>query len=72
MSIVRSLTIATSVAGLALPMAAQTPAPSAYTRRFISVDAPVSALTHVRVIDGTGAAPREDQTVVMADRKSVV
>ena len=67
MSIVRSLTIATSVAGLALPMAAQTPAPSAYTRRFISVDAPVSALTHVRVIDGTGAAPREDQTVVMAN-----
>ena len=32
---------------------------------FISVNAPVVALTHVRVIDGTGAPPREDQTVVM-------
>ncbi len=30
-------------------------------------DAPVVALTHVRVIDGTGAAPTEDQTVVLAN-----
>jgi len=35
------------------------------TRPFISVDAPVVALLHVRVIDGTGAAPAEDQTVVI-------
>ncbi len=34
---------------------------------FISVNAPVVALTHVRVIDGTGAAPREDQTIVIRD-----
>jgi imidazolonepropionase-like amidohydrolase len=32
---------------------------------FLSVDAPVVVLTHVRVIDGTGAAPREDQTLVI-------
>ena len=32
---------------------------------FISVDAPVVALEHVRVIDGTGAAPQEDQTIVL-------
>src|SRR2546422_1055799 len=32
---------------------------------FVAVDAPVVALTHVRVIDGTGAAPAEDQTVVI-------
>jgi len=32
---------------------------------FINTDAPVIALTHVRVIDGTGAAPRDDQTVVL-------
>ncbi len=32
-------------------------------------DAPVIALTHVRVIDGTGAAAREDQTLVIADGK---
>jgi len=35
------------------------------TQEFISVDAPVVVLQHVRVIDGTGAAPVEDQTVVI-------
>jgi len=32
---------------------------------FVSIDEPIVALTHVRVIDGTGAAPREDQLVVI-------
>lgn len=32
---------------------------------FIKVDSPVVALEHVRVIDGTGAAPLEDQTIVI-------
>jgi imidazolonepropionase-like amidohydrolase len=36
---------------------------------FIAVDAPVIALEHVRVIDGTGAVPREDQTIVVAQGK---
>jgi imidazolonepropionase-like amidohydrolase len=36
---------------------------------FIRVNAPVVALTHVRIIDGTGAAPVEDQTVVVAEGK---
>src|ERR1035438_663623 len=35
------------------------------TQSFLSVNAPVVALTHVRVIDGTGAAPTEDQTIVI-------
>jgi enamidase len=34
-------------------------------RSFVKVDAPVLALTHVRVIDGTGAPAREDQTIVV-------
>src|SRR5207237_2926556 len=34
-------------------------------RQFVSVDAPVVALAHVRVIDGTGAPARDDQTVVI-------
>jgi len=38
-------------------------------RGFVKVDAPVVALTHVRVIDGTGAAAREDQTVVISKGK---
>ena len=38
---------------------------------FVKVDAPVVALQHVRVIDGTGAAPRTDQTVVIRGGKIV-
>jgi imidazolonepropionase-like amidohydrolase len=36
---------------------------------FISVDTPVFVLNHVRVIDGTGAAAKEDQTVAIANGK---
>jgi hypothetical protein len=36
---------------------------------FVSVDAPVIVLNHVRVIDGTGAAAKEDQAVVIANGK---
>jgi imidazolonepropionase-like amidohydrolase len=36
-------------------------------RPYVTDTALVVALTHVRVIDGTGAAPAEDQTVVIAD-----
>ena len=32
---------------------------------FLAFEAPLVALTHVRVIDGTGAAAREDQTVIV-------
>jgi len=38
-------------------------------RAFVKVDAPVVALIHVRVIDGTGAPPRSDQTLVLRDGK---
>src|ERR1051325_6318710 len=38
-------------------------------QQFIRVEAPLIALTHVRVIDGTGAAAVEDQTVVIRDGK---
>src|SRR5256885_10338008 len=36
---------------------------------FVKVNAPIIALTHVRVIDGTGAAAREDQTIVVSKGK---
>jgi imidazolonepropionase-like amidohydrolase len=45
---------------------AQTPSDR---QQFIRVEAPVIALTHVRVIDGTGAAPMEDQTILIVDGK---
>ncbi len=38
-------------------------------QQFIRVEAPIVVLTHVRVIDGTGAAPREDQTIVISGGK---
>ena len=47
--------------------AAQTLSPE--VKAFVSVDAPVVALTHVRVIDGTGGPIREDQTVVLSGGK---
>lgn len=38
-------------------------------KNFVKVSAPVVALEHVRVVDGTGAAPADDQTVVIAEGK---
>jgi len=38
-------------------------------QQFIRLEAPVTALAHVRVIDGTGAAPRDDQTIVISGGK---
>ena len=38
-------------------------------RAFVKEDAPVIALAHVRVIDGTGAAQRSGQTVIIANGK---
>jgi imidazolonepropionase-like amidohydrolase len=43
--------------------------PNADRQQFIRVEAPVVVLTHVRIIDGTGAEPRDDQTIVISDGK---
>jgi imidazolonepropionase-like amidohydrolase len=49
----------------ALNMAQEEGKRPAEVQAYISVEAPVVALTHVRVIDGTGAAPLLDQTIVI-------
>jgi imidazolonepropionase-like amidohydrolase len=36
---------------------------------FVTVSAPVFVVNHVRIIDGTGAAPQEDQAIVIANGK---
>jgi len=36
-------------------------------RAFVQIDTPTVALTHVRIIDGTGAPVRPDQTIVIRD-----
>src|SRR4029079_3073853 len=43
--------------------------PSSEVRQFIRVDAPVVVLQQVRSVDGTGAAPVEDQAIVISGGK---
>lgn len=52
---------------LCFPQAASKLAPE--VRAFVKEDAPLIALTHVRMIDGTGATPRADQILVIRDGK---
>lgn len=54
-------------ATLAVAQQAATLSPA--VKEFVKLDAPVVALTHVRVIDGTGAPARADQTIVLANGK---
>lgn len=66
--IVGSIVASLSIGGASGGAGAQRPAQiSGGIRPFVAVEAPVVALTHVRVIDGTGAPPRADQTLVMKD-----
>jgi len=48
---------------------AQRPTLSAAVRQYVSVDTPLVAIRNVRVIDGTGAPPKENQTVVISGGK---
>jgi enamidase len=52
---------------LAQPAIAARPNLGPETMKFVSVDAPVVAITNVKVVDGTGAPPRGNQTIVMSD-----
>lgn len=47
----------------------QAPKLSPEVLQYVSVNAPVVALEHVKVIDGTGAALRDDQTIVIENGK---
>ena len=48
---------------------AQTPTLSPAVTRYVKVNAPSVLLTHVRIIDGTGAAPLEDQSILIENGK---
>ena len=51
-------------------LSAQQPASYApAVKAFVSMDVPVLALTNVRVIDGTGAPARENQTIIVSGGK---
>jgi len=53
----------------ALPFTSLAQAPQSDRQQFIRVEAPEIALMHVRVIDGTGGAASEDQTILIRDGK---
>src|SRR5438876_6593182 len=51
---------------LLLALAAQRPdSLAAQVREYVAVDTSLLALTHVLVLDGTGGAPKSDQTIVI-------
>ncbi len=57
--------LVTAVLASAVVYGAQAPRFSDTVRGFVKIDAPVVALTNVRVIDGTGAPAKENQTIVL-------
>jgi enamidase len=54
----------TAIFGI-VSLAAEQPTLSDAVKAYVRISAPVVVLTNVRVVDGTGAAPREGQTVVI-------
>src|SRR5687767_4541270 len=62
----KTTTVVLLLLTICLPTFAQ---PQSDRQQFIRYDAPVIALTNVRVIDGTGAPARENQTIVIRDGK---
>ncbi len=61
----RALTLALALACGAAVVAQQPQQFSNTVRGFIKLDAPIVALTHARVIDGTGAPAKDDQTLIL-------
>ena len=61
-------TVALSLA-LAATLQAQSPQLSPDVLKYVKVNAPKVLLTHVRIIDGTGAAPTEDQSILIENGK---
>ncbi|MEO8337529.1 MAG: amidohydrolase family protein, partial [bacterium] len=67
----RSIRAVAVFCGLAIatPLSGQQRTLPNAVRQYVTVDAPVVALTHARVIDGTGTSAREDQTVIIRGEK---
>jgi imidazolonepropionase-like amidohydrolase len=56
-------------AALTTTLLAQTPTLSPDVLKYVKINAPAVLLTHVRIIDGTGAAPLEDQNLLIENGK---
>ncbi len=62
----------TATLSLTLPLTAlhaQSPTVAPAVEKYIKVKGPQTLLTHVRIIDGTGAAPLEDQSILIENGK---
>ena len=56
---------------LLLALSAQRPdSLAAQVREYVAVDTALLALTHVLIVDGTGGAPKSDQTIVIRAARS--
>src|SRR3954464_9517220 len=64
--LVRVILLASLVVGIR-SLQAQRPTLAVGVRPFVAIDTPVVALTHARVIDGTGVPARDDQTLIIRD-----
>jgi len=62
----RTLALLATLAG---PLSAQTRNLPPAVRNYVSVDAPVVAITHVKLVDGTGTPAKTDQTIVIRGDK---
>jgi len=66
-SLLRTAAIVTTA--IATPISAQQRTLPPAVRQYVSIDAPVVALTHARVVDGTGTPAKDDQTIIIRGEK---
>ena len=66
-SVRRALFVVAMVGSAAAALGAQRPVLGAAVKPFVRYDSAITVLTNVRVIDGTGAAARANQTIVIRD-----
>jgi len=57
------------VVAFGTPLHAQSRTLPPAVRNIVSVDAPAVAITHVRLVDGTGAPAKTDQTILIRGEK---
>ncbi len=68
-SVVASIRVAASALAAVAVLVSTPPASAQNFQEFIAVDAPVIALTNVKVIDGTGAPAVTNQTIIIRDER---
>src|SRR6187431_1681152 len=63
--LIAAAAMALAASAMADPVLAPPAQPAAEVQPFVKVPAGRIAITHVRVIDGTGAAPADDRTILL-------